>query len=137
MTKIIWSESFSVGYEDIDNQHKQWIEIFNEAYDKMMGNDYSALSDIGTDALKKMREYARMHFGFEEKYMEQINYPDLAQHKLLHEMLLLQLDRINKEFEEGVPRLNSEIIKVIENWLVGHIRHEDQKYNTFRKNSRS
>ncbi|MBF0231965.1 MAG: hemerythrin family protein [Desulfamplus sp.] len=135
MAKIIWSESFSVGHEDIDNQHKQWIEIFNESYDKMMGNDYSVLSSIGIDALKRMQTYAQMHFGFEEKYMEQINYPDLAQHKRLHEIFEFQLDRINKEFAEGTPRLNSEIMKTIENWLVGHIQNEDQKYNTFRKNS--
>ncbi|MBF0378638.1 MAG: hemerythrin family protein [Desulfamplus sp.] len=131
MAKITWSELLSVGNEEIDNQHKRWIEIFNTSHDKMMSCDYSLLSRIGIDALKQMMEYVQMHFEFEENYMQQINYPALLEHKLQHEFFKLQLDKINQDFENGISKLNSEIIKLIENWLIGHIQKEDQKYKTF------
>lgn len=133
MPKIIWSDAFSVENEDINNQHRRWIEIFNDAYDKMMGNDYSLLSRIGVDALKQMRDYANMHFGFEEQYMADIRYPALEEHMRQHKIFELQLDRIDKDFEKGITKLNSEIMKIIENWLVEHIQREDQKYNAFIK----
>ncbi len=128
MPKIVWSESFSVGNDKIDKQHKKWIEIFNKAYDKMMGNDYSNLSQIGIDALSDMQSYAEMHFEFEENYMKQINYPDFASHKFQHDLFSMKLKRIHQDFDNGIPKLNSEIMKIIETWLVDHIQIEDQKY---------
>ncbi|MBF0228980.1 MAG: hemerythrin family protein [Desulfamplus sp.] len=134
MPKITWSELLSVGNEEIDNQHKRWIEIFNTSYDKMMCDDYSLLSNIGIDALKQMMEYAQMHFEFEEKYMQQINYPALVEHKFQHDLFKVQLHKINQNFENGISKLNSEIMKMIENWLIGHIQTEDQKYKFFTTN---
>jgi len=133
MPKIIWSDSFSVDNDEIDNQHRRWIEIFNQSYDKIMGNDYSLLSRIGIDALQQMRAYAKMHFRFEEQHLVNISYPDLEKHKRQHRVFEHQLDQINQDFENGVTKLNSEIMKLIENWLIMHIQREDQKYKVFIK----
>ncbi|MBF0303284.1 MAG: hemerythrin family protein [Desulfamplus sp.] len=133
MSKIIWSEFLSVENEEIDNQHKNWIEIFNTSYDRMMGKDYSTLSQIGVDALINMQEYTDMHFAFEEKYMQEINYPDAAEHKLKHDFFRIKLKRIRQDFDNGNPKLNSEVMKIIETWFVEHIQREDQKYNLFKK----
>lgn len=135
MPKIIWSDSLSVEDEELDNQHKKWIEIFNTSYDKMMGDNYSILSTIGVDALKDMREYTAIHFQFEEQHMENMKYPGFTAHKRQHDLFKLHIERISKDFENGITKLNSEIMKILENWFIGHIQKEDQQYNMFRKQS--
>ena len=129
MPEIEWSDKFSVGNEEIDNQHKKWIEIYNKAHCRMM--EYDKVVDkrsIGKDALKEMIEYTRFHFDFEEKFLAKIGFIEIAEHKDHHRDFVRKLDRFALQIHEGVFILNSEIIKVIENWLVYHILSEDQKY---------
>ncbi|MCK5097064.1 MAG: hemerythrin family protein [Desulfobacteraceae bacterium] len=129
MAKIIWTEKFSVQNDEIDEQHKKWIEIYNKAHERMM--NYSKLEDtigIGKDALKDMIEYGKYHFSFEEKFMEEIRFSGIDEHKKIHEAFTKKLDLLALEMQNEVLVLNSEVIKVIENWLVDHILVEDQKY---------
>ncbi len=129
MPKIVWSKDFSVGHPEIDSQHQKWIDIFNTAYDRMMNQGIEELSTLGIDALEEMYSYAEMHFKFEETYMEKIGYPDLASHIKIHNAFKGKLERIRNDFHNNIRPLNSEVMKLIENWLVDHILSEDQKYN--------
>lgn len=131
MPKIIWSDTFSVGNEEIDSQHKRWIDIFNTAFDRMMGDDVQSLSTLGIDAIEEMRQYAKMHFAFEEAYMEKIGYPDLEAHRKIHTAFHNKLERIRDAFNDDIRPLNSEVLKMIENWLVEHIVGEDGKYKRY------
>jgi hemerythrin len=128
MPKIKWIEKFSVHNEKIDAQHKKWIEIFNIAHDRMMGKpfDDKAIS-IGEAALIEMINYTKYHFSFEEEFMKKIGFPKIAEHQKCHQAFILKLDDLALQIHQGTFVLDSEIIKVIENWLVDHILNEDQK----------
>ena len=67
---IRWTDKFSVNDARIDNQHKKWIKIFNNAHTRMM--DYSVTEglSIGKEALKEMVSYTKFHFAFEEELIE-------------------------------------------------------------------
>ncbi len=128
MTKIKWTEDFGIQNEEIDEQHKKWISIYNEAHDKMIGIvPVDKRDDIGKDALKKMIEYGKYHFSSEEKIMKEIGYSELETHKSIHRDFAKKLDNINLQMQQGIYILNSEIIKTIENWLIDHILTEDKK----------
>lgn len=131
MPKIKWSEKFSVNHEKIDGQHKRWIEIFNTAHDRMLNVKLKNLSTLGVDAICEIIDYTDMHFDFEEKYMEDIGFPELAEHRQMHDLFRTELRRVKKDFDNGIKRLNNEIIKMIYNWLMDHILIEDHKYKTF------
>ncbi|SLM32251.1 putative Bacteriohemerythrin [Desulfamplus magnetovallimortis] len=131
MPQIVWTEKFSVGYPEIDRQHKEWIKIFNTAYDKMMSNDMNTISELGINAIQEMLDYAEKHFAFEEAYMKEIGYPQLAEHTQIHISFKVKLKKIHDDFQNGIRQLNSEIMKIVENWLVYHILSEDQKYKKF------
>ncbi|MBU1193401.1 MAG: bacteriohemerythrin [Proteobacteria bacterium] len=129
MAKIQWTEDFSVNNPEIDQQHQQWIEIYNLAHDRMMSDEPSAAKkNIGKNALTEMMDYGNLHFSFEEDFMEKIGYPDLQTHKQIHKDFSQKLNRIAAQMDRGEYMLNSEVIKLIENWLVQHILHEDRKY---------
>ncbi len=127
MPRIIWDDNFSVGNDTIDSQHKKWINIFNKAHDRMMAPKKDEYKQIGVEALDEMLAYCRHHLASEEKWMEEISYHDIDHHRSLHKDLFAMIDRITLEIHEGRQILNSEIIKMIENWLVEHILVEDKK----------
>lgn len=129
IAKIEWTDKFSVNNEEIDNQHKKWISIYNTAHEKMItANPGENLQHIGATAMKDMIDYGKYHFSHEEKHMEKIGFSDLKQHRAIHSDFAAKLDRMASDINQGKLVLNSEIIKTIENWLVNHILSEDQKY---------
>ena len=79
MDRIVWDNSFSVGIEEIDEQHKKWISIINDLHDALMSG--KNLGSITGKSLKAMEEYAHFHFSFEEEYLQKAGYPYLENHK--------------------------------------------------------
>lgn len=129
MALIQWTDDFSVNNAEIDQQHKRWIEIYNSAHERMMEDGSSvAKKDIGRDALTEMLDYGTYHFDFEENHMKSIGYKDLERHQKIHREFSEKLSQVTRQLHNGEYVLNSEIIKMIENWLIQHILNEDQKY---------
>ena len=128
MALIEWSETFSVDNEEIDQQHKKWIAIYNGAHERMMSGGRENTASLAEDALQSMQEYADYHFKFEEEYMQQLGYPELVQHRRAHRDFDNLIYQCNRDLGGESPVLNTQILKMLENWLVGHILGEDKKY---------
>jgi hemerythrin len=122
-----WSDGLSVGFKDIDEQHKRWIDIYNTAHDKMMAGSSGDLKSLGISALEEMITYSESHFAYEERLMEKIGYPGLDLHRVIHQNFSRKLQQTVQKMREGEFVLNSEIIKMIERWLIDHILNEDMK----------
>ncbi len=131
MPKIEWDNSFSVHNAEIDGQHKKWIEIFNKMHEILTEGGDKVLHSAGAEALKAMQDYSRYHFNFEEEYMRTINYPDLYIHKRMHKDFDNQIYTYGRDMQEGKIVLDTEIIKLIKDWLLYHILNEDKKYVLF------
>lgn len=136
MPLIKWNDSYSVGHDEIDRQHKRWIAMLNKAHDTMMDGDYNDLAALSTTAVNEMVSYIKDHFVYEEAYMKKIRFPGLKSHKDNHDLLVKQIDTMALEIHRGEYILNSEILKLMENWLKNHILIEDQKYAVFASDSR-
>jgi hemerythrin len=127
MPRITWDETFSVNNKEIDEQHQKWISIINELHDSLIkGNN---LDSITAKSLKSMRDYAEFHFGFEEQYMLKRGYPDLENHKLEHGKFREMITKYVRDEENGKLILNTEIMKVLMDWLTNHILLSDKKYS--------
>ncbi|MFN3309093.1 MAG: bacteriohemerythrin, partial [Anaerolineales bacterium] len=67
MSLITWSDEFSVNIKEIDNQHRQLIEMVNQLQRAMKeGKGAAALNDI----LQRLIDYTDYHFSTEERMME-------------------------------------------------------------------
>lgn len=130
---INWIDDFSVNNTEIDDQHKKWIKLYNNAHNQMMGQKLNEPFDISKDALKEMIKYGEYHFSFEEKLMENIGFPDIEKHKEIHRNFVRKLDEIALQIHQEGNVLNSQLVKTIKNWLVDHILEEDQKYKEYIK----
>jgi hemerythrin-like metal-binding protein len=129
MSIIEWDSSLSVNNIEIDNQHKQWIDIYNKMHDSMISGESS--TETTAEILEAMYEYATNHFSYEEEYMREINYPDIVAHKRSHKDFESLIYSYNRDLKEGKLVLNTKIVKLIRNWLVEHITLEDKKYTDF------
>ena len=124
MPGIVWDESFSVGIELIDEQHKMLIERTNaiaETVEMKRG-----LEKI-MQTLSFMIEYTEFHFSEEEKVMIANDYHKLAEHQKLHEDFKKRLNLMVQDFEEegATSGLSEEITAYLTSWLANHIKGID------------
>lgn len=132
MPTIEWNETFSVHHTEIDDQHKRWIAIFNELHQTLLQGKPEELPVAGRKALRAMMDYAETHFTFEEDYMKEIGYSEIAAHASLHRDFRNRIYAYLRQMEDGSGLiLNTEIIAIIKDWLLKHILVEDQKYAQF------
>ncbi len=132
MKRMQWNESLAVGIEQIDNQHKIWMEHFNSAAEAIAAKQ--SPSQI-SKTLGFLMDYTEMHFSTEEKYMTELGYAGLQDHKSRHNELRTTLTNLVKDFEdEGVTsKLADAIDSFLGNWLVQHINEVDKKFAAFAK----
>ena len=125
MPLMQWDTTMSVGVPKLDNQHQILIDLINEVYEAERLHDEHQMTSL----LDQMREYAVMHFLFEEECMEQSGYPDLEAHRALHDAFN---DKVDKFQQEIFAKTNfSQIFMFLSRWLTDHIMKEDMKYSAY------
>ncbi|MDF1540146.1 MAG: bacteriohemerythrin [Candidatus Thorarchaeota archaeon] len=130
MANIEWYDSFSVGINLIDEQHKELlgkINALNEAVDKHQGIDKIL------NTLTFLYQYTDVHFSTEEKYMKELDYPGKKIHMEQHIEFFEMIETMRKDFEEdGATRaLGESISTYLGNWLITHIKSIDFKFGEF------
>jgi len=106
----------------LDAQHKQIIAIINELYTAIeRGEDRAKLAGL----LDRLCQYTVVHFRHEEQVMQQHGYPDLAQHKALHEQLRHQTADLRTHVSLVTGR---DLLRFLKEWWLEHIQSQDKKY---------
>ena len=128
MSLIKWNDSFSVNVVKIDQEHQKLFEMVNDLTDAMKaGHGKDVLGDI----LNGLISYTASHFQLEEKYFQQVKYPDAAAHKKEHVEFVNKVTDFKKEFDEGRATVSVNILQFLSKWLQNHIKGTDQKYSSF------
>ena len=131
MGRLEWDDSMRIGVDEIDQQHRKWIDLHNRMHDSLLGLNGEDSSTAAKKVVKSMMDYTIYHFKCEKEYMEKIGYPDLVSHNRLHSLFG---DEIYKHFRaviDGDYILSTEVVKLIKNWLYYHITTEDKKIGEF------
>lgn len=128
-------EGYEIGIESIDKEHKEMIDAFEELYNRMhKGQGHNYYNEL----LEFLDKYIDSHFQNEENLQEEIGYPDLEEHKKLHDSFKNTIKSIEEKHsdKEVTNRDLVEINLTIKEWLVNHILVEDKKIGEFaNKNS--
>ena len=77
-----WDVSFSVNNKEIDEQHQRLFDLIDQFHSNL-GKQNGTKPILS--AINEMKKYAADHFSYEEKYMQQIKYPNLKSHAFRHE----------------------------------------------------
>jgi len=124
-TLFKWNDSFLIGIEELDHEHKVLIDDINKLHEELARQDKKpeiekCLGDI----------YARMqaHFALEEHVMKEHEYAFFEEHKREHERLLdiyteYMVQLLN---DNGVSSTNP-VEALLEHWVIVHITTSDKK----------
>ncbi len=124
--EIRWDDSYSVGIDKIDSQHKIIIKLINDLNEKLSaGVNREDLDSV----MKELYKYTKFHFQEEEELMEKYKFPLFNEHLKMHREFVGRLQTICKNddiFMDGVS-----IISFLCEWLINHILEEDKKYSSY------
>ncbi len=125
--KIEWKDSYSVGIEELDSQHRGLLDLINE-----VRNLSGAMSKTEPFVvLNAMIKYAQNHFKAEERYLENNDFPSLIHQKRAHENFVEEAFSMAQELdEEGLLTLGG-ITIYLEEWFKDHVLGSDQEYKAY------
>lgn len=128
MQPIAFDDSLRTGFEDIDDQHRMFLDMLSELGAQITARQHRQGL---LDALQGMRAYANGHFDDEEALMTTRGYPELEAHCRLHETFRRMTGELEGRVDEGLGLLSLETLEYLGAWFVGHIRNEDQRFAAF------
>ncbi len=122
---IKWDDSFLIGIEELDYEHKVLIDDINKLHGELARQDKRSeiekcLGDI----------YARMqaHFALEEHVMKEHQYRFYDEHKREHEKLLDgYTEYMMQILNDKVVSFSNPIEDTLRYWVVNHIGSSDKK----------
>jgi len=129
MSKFIeWSDNLSVGFEEIDEQHKILVRLVNKMHEAIHRRKGS---DVVAEILGELAAYTKTHFVVEESLMRILGYPGYEEHKIAHDELLQQVIELQEKVAAGQTTISFQLMHFLKTWLIQHIMEEDTKYTGF------
>jgi hemerythrin-like metal-binding protein len=125
MALLTWKKKYSLGVKALDNQRKTFIEILNEFHAAMLKGQGE---NMAGQVLLRLKDYAREHFPAEERLLESIKFPGLAQHREYHRGLIEKLEEFIARHESGDHGMYISLLHFIREWQIRHLLQHDREY---------
>ena len=127
---VAWSNSYSVGINLIDEQHRELIRLTNKLYQScLLSRDDSRSVFLKT--IHGAVDYVGYHFSTEEKVMERVGYPELIAHRLEHTEFIKAVLREVDNFQQGRTYMPQNFVFFLRDWVLTHIAVSDKKMGAF------
>jgi hemerythrin len=126
MTLMTWNDEMSVGVKELDDDHKQLIDLLTEAHEALLsGLSREALGEV----VDRLVDRTMAHFAHEEALFDRTGFPGADAHRREHDLMLDQALKWQAHFKSGSPPpLSVEHICGFESWLDNHIQGADMLY---------
>lgn len=122
--KLQWDNKYSVGVNEIDEQHKQLIDAINELIECIKKPKKDEVASI----IKKIVKYKKEHFKTEEDYFKKTKYKGAEEHILEHKKFDAKISEIQAEYKEDLTLFAFNLLDFLEDWFIDHMMSMDQKY---------
>jgi len=128
MATVTWTPQLSVGVQPLDIDHKLIISLINQLHDAVA--DGEGKETVGS-VLNALYDYTEYHFEREELLMQVCGYPDLEQHKKIHEGLKAKVKEIRDDYAKSKSKdVSDEVLLFMKTWLTDHIQGRDKAYQS-------
>lgn len=122
---IDWKDSYDIGVEKIDCQHRQLLAKLNEFFDacsKQQGKEQIE------ETLNFLKDYTLEHFSSEESLMADIDFPELSEHRKTHAEFIQTVLELEETLKTKGPSVLSTIKlnRTLTDWLLNHINKCDK-----------
>jgi len=119
-----WYDSYAIGVEAIDRQHKELVRRISRLQMTLAGGD---IKQEVAEAPRFLVDYSNHHFADEEQIMADSGYAEIGRHKGLHKRFVNDLVLILVDLKKGKAVDPLAFIDFLTDWLINHIRYEDKK----------
>ena len=126
--KFKWKNDFSVGIQEMDDQHKNFFDIINRLVGEAGGNKGM---EVAGPVLEQLSEYSRHHFTEEENWLKVIGYPGLQYQKAQHDFFISQVTELQDRHSKAEGNIPISTQEFLRDWLLTHILDSDKKYGAF------
>jgi len=128
MPIVTWCDTYSVNVREIDDQHKELLDLVNNLHRAV-----ESLASKGelTQMLVELVEFTRTHFSTEERLMKEHDFPELKEHRKEHKLLLRYLVDLVDGVSGGKRLRFYADYDVSTDWALIHITECDRSLGTF------
>jgi hemerythrin len=125
---IVWDEILSVGVDEIDEDHRKLVNIFNILNHSVMAEESS---DYLAATLAELINCTVWHFSHEERLMLKHRYEGIEEHKAEHRELIKSAKELQQEILQADKPVVDEHIEFLERWLTEHILTADLRLGSY------
>ena len=122
MEPIAWKADYDTGIKEIDEQHRQLVNMLAELQDAVVADPESG--EIGA-RLMAFVKYTKAHLHSEESLMRRISFSGYKEHKAQHERLVSQFVLLLQKLKSGNDMTPADLVNFMRRWLIDHIVEED------------
>ncbi len=127
MKDMLWDEVLVVGIDEIDEDHRRLVELFN-LLSRAVAED--AAPDYLAALLEELINCTAWHFSHEERLMLQYRYAGYAEHKTEHQDLIASVRQLQQKILDGGFDADADL-EYLEGWLTGHILSNDMRLGSY------
>jgi len=127
MSFTTWNNEYSVGIDEIDDQHKGLVDCIANLEKSIEGVDEKQRWTAIHYAIVQLSDYTRIHFSVEESLMRILGYPQRDAHVAQHKIFVSFLEHVQrKSITHDISE--DEIVRYLREWLLTHILRDDKQY---------
>ena len=124
MDDLTWDGSLSVQVEEIDEDHRRLIELFNILNRAVIDGE---TDDYVLAVVDELVSGTAWHFKHEERLMLKYGYSGITAHKAEHQELMESVKALQQQLLQEDRTVSTEVVQFLEQWLTGHILGADME----------
>ena len=128
MKDIVWGDILSVGVDEIDEDHRKLVSIFNILNHSVMERESP---EYLAAVLEELINCTVWHFSHEERLMLKYGYEESEEHKAEHQELIKSAKKLQQEILQADKPVADEQVDFLENWLTEHILTADMRLGSY------
>jgi len=122
MALLEWKEEYATGIDEVDDEHKDLIDVINRLHDLLLADDAKLTVPAFFDRLLKG---VTAHFALEERIMGESDYPELEAHRQDHDRLLDEIRDLVEAFRQAEEVDSVDLAMRLEPWFSHHFATHD------------
>ena len=128
MKDVVWDDLLSVGVDEVDDDHRKLVDLFNMlGHAVTEGDDPEYIEAV----LEELINCTIWHFSHEERLMLKYGYDGIEEHKAVHKELIKGARDLQQKILQKGNLVASEDIEYLEHWLTEHILTSDMRMGSY------
>ena len=128
MKDLVWDLILSVGVDEIDDDHRKLVSLFNILNHSITEGD---APDYLEAVLEELINCTAWHFSHEERLMLKYGYEEIVEHKTEHQELIKSARELQQNILQAGNLVANEDIEFLERWLTEHILTADMRLGSY------